>query len=145
MTSRKANIVAIIRPREVRFAIVVMAFAAIHWGFPRVQLPYSRDLYSIGDLPYWIALFVPLWMPAVFARGMTLVEVLRMLLVLPAMAWYSAMTLAFVVRPFSWYVIVLATVISIVSMAFAFRSRWWLTAVPLFISMICGTISILSR
>jgi hypothetical protein len=141
---------------------VVCANAA-HLGFRFVSLTATSTIlywstvwrppvWSFGDIGFWSALLCPLWMPAIFGRGLSQAAWLRMFLVLLPIAWYliliafstHAYDIARLVRP-SVFVLAGGTAISLAALAFSHQGWWRLVAVPLGIAIIVGAIEVLQK
>jgi hypothetical protein len=131
--------------RGFRLPIVVAGFIAIYWGFPHVRIPNVGNLYVFGDFGFWVTLLSPVWIPFLFASDLPWAMLLRTAFVLPAITWYLMLMLSGLMDNTSKIVVVAGTMVALSALALSFRGRWHLVAIPLWISILLGTVSVLMR
>lgn len=125
-----------------RLLFLAAAFAILYWGLETVRI-----IYVFGNLSFWMVLLLPIWIPVVFGKNLQPSAWWRMLLVLPAIAWY----LLLIVFPFDYtlcpsnIVLVVGSASAFAMLAFSYQGWWHLVAIPLWVSIFCGTISLLAR
>ena len=102
-------------------------------------------VYRIGGIEFWIALLAPVWIPFLLFPERSIRARLRPLLALIPIGWYLACIHVWYVTPNKSPVLAFAAPVACVALAMSARGCRHLVNVPLWLAVLAGTVSSVSR